>query len=343
MMERSYNVHLTDPCNMCLYSSLNYTLQITPSHEYDELQPAPKRNHGICSVVDAQALPLLMTQVYKSFGGSGSHPLLDQDNFADDDAKDADLQLNMAANDSLHDSSSNSATIPMMEEINHDLDKLQSKLEEASMSGSTLPNFSTLCNGILQKLERITTKTIEEPQLTTRIQELFHMHLQSLRDEHGHLYEDKIARLQQQQSSSSSTGDNNNHQHWNDAAVRVAAQFRAAAKRATPPRARNARLHDRLDFDYLVTTAEKGLVKDMMRATDLRRVLFAQDDLLVVSHDDDKEATSKHSSARATWMKKVAARALVLAVNYAQGWVAWQGVKRAAAQREKHFPKFPLF
>jgi hypothetical protein len=39
----------------------------------------------------------------------------------------------------------------------------------------------------------------------------------------------------------------------------------------------------------------------------------------------------------------LAARALVLGVNYLQGWLAWQAVQRAAAQRDREMPKFPLF
>jgi hypothetical protein len=45
----------------------------------------------------------------------------------------------------------------------------------------------------------------------------------------------------------------------------------------------------------------------------------------------------------ARWYEKLAARALVLGVNYLQGWLAWQGIQRAALQRERNMPKFPLF
>jgi hypothetical protein len=33
----------------------------------------------------------------------------------------------------------------------------------------------------------------------------------------------------------------------------------------------------------------------------------------------------------------------MVGVNYIQGWLAWQGIKKAAEQRDKDMPKFPLF
>ena len=44
-----------------------------------------------------------------------------------------------------------------------------------------------------------------------------------------------------------------------------------------------------------------------------------------------------------TWYKKLVARALMLGVNYGQGWLALQGIKRAARERDENLPKFPLF
>eukprot|EP00957_Ditylum_brightwellii_P107245 8183357-Ditylum_brightwellii.AAC.1 len=35
------------------------------------------------------------------------------------------------------------------------------------------------------------------------------------------------------------------------------------------------------------------------------------------------------------WYEKLAARALVLGVNYLQGWLALQGIRRAAAERDE--------
>ena len=45
----------------------------------------------------------------------------------------------------------------------------------------------------------------------------------------------------------------------------------------------------------------------------------------------------------AKWYEKIAARALVLGVNYLQGWLALQQLRKAAADRDKAMPKFPLF
>ena len=51
----------------------------------------------------------------------------------------------------------------------------------------------------------------------------------------------------------------------------------------------------------------------------------------------------KFKASIPNWAKKLAARGIMLGVNYAQGWLAWQGLKRAAAERDRKMPKFPLF
>ena len=56
-----------------------------------------------------------------------------------------------------------------------------------------------------------------------------------------------------------------------------------------------------------------------------------------------EEVPAGRGKRPAKWYEKVAAKAFVFAFNYFQGWLAYQGIKRAAAQRDAHLPKFPLF
>ena len=84
--------------------------------------------------------------------------------------------------------------------------------------------------------------------------------------------------------------------------------------------------------------ALQGLIKDMMEATQSRQ--DEQSMAMEEESDEEEEILSRHPPK---WYEKLAARAFVLGVNYLQGWLAWQGVKRAAIERDRNMPKFPLF
>jgi hypothetical protein len=94
------------------------------------------------------------------------------------------------------------------------------------------------------------------------------------------------------------------------------------------------------EFDGSVD-ALQGLIKDMMEATQLRK---DEQSLAFEDYDDDDDAFELSGKRRVPkWLKKLAARGFALGVNYIQGWLAWQGIKRAALERDKNMPKFPLF
>jgi hypothetical protein len=76
----------------------------------------------------------------------------------------------------------------------------------------------------------------------------------------------------------------------------------------------------------------------MMEATEAKKQEQAVDE-----DDEEQRGTTPTKRCPAKWYEKLAARALVLGVNYLQGWLAWQGIRRAAAERDKDMPKFPLF
>ena len=59
--------------------------------------------------------------------------------------------------------------------------------------------------------------------------------------------------------------------------------------------------------------------------------------------EEEEKPLTKWQQRRRRWLKIVVSRTIMIAVNYAQGWLAYQGIKRAAAERDRSLPKFPLF
>ena len=43
------------------------------------------------------------------------------------------------------------------------------------------------------------------------------------------------------------------------------------------------------------------------------------------------------------WYERLAAKVFVIGVNYVQGWIALQSLRREARRRDLAMPKFPLF
>uniref|UniRef100_A0A7S1Z4U9 Uncharacterized protein n=1 Tax=Ditylum brightwellii TaxID=49249 RepID=A0A7S1Z4U9_9STRA len=154
--------------------------------------------------------------------------------------------------------------------------------------------------------------------------------------------------------------------------------FRVAAQNAIPHLCRRRTTNDddnnhdedsiatllyNVDGGYDYTSILHGLLQDMMEATSLREDVEEEweDATSPLSWDEDyeedepeeEEGTRKKRLFRlfrmkkrkgpVKWYEKLAARALVLSVNYLQGWLALQGIRRAAAERDESMPKFPLF
>ena len=97
-------------------------------------------------------------------------------------------------------------------------------------------------------------------------------------------------------------------------------------------------------------------MQDMIEATQSRQELEDDWDNAATGEIDaghnegdgsaENEGGTKIQSRRkgpAKWYEKIAARALVLGVNYLQGWLALQQLRKAASDRDKAMPKFPLF
>jgi hypothetical protein len=80
---------------------------------------------------------------------------------------------------------------------------------------------------------------------------------------------------------------------------------------------------------------------------DLEEINESWQGMSEVMLEDDESREQGPANAIHNWLpprfRKLALQTLLLGVNYLQGWLAWQGLQRAALEREQTLPKFPLF
>ena len=212
------------------------------------------------------------------------------------------------------------------------LNALEAEQQDSMISTDGIPmNFAASAHAVLDQLRRdvedladVAVASVQE-QVGQRMKYLFDQHMQGLRDFHGSLYE----RLLDEYADRPET--------WSKHAATVTEGFRRLAQESVPMLTRQGEIFRDMDLDYV--SALQGLIADMMEATEMRQEETFDED------EDDIAVDSKPSLGKKlpAWARKLAARALVLGVNYVQGWLAWQGIQRAALERERNMPKFPLF
>lgn len=229
-------------------------------------------------------------------------------------------KMNLSGHD-LHGVNQNFLATAMKE-----LEDLESQQEEVWLSSDAqvpMLHFGSSADSILKKacdaVEHAPSVVQEAvlAQLTGKLRVLYNNQLQSLREQFGRKYEKALE-------------ENPDDDEAQVAAVaRITEGFRVAAQHAIPGLCREGQRLVDADFSYV--SSLQGLLSDMMEATSMRQDV-----------DEDTEPAEEGSSPT-KWYKKVAAQALMVGVNYIQGWLAWQGIKKAAEQRDKDMPKFPLF
>eukprot|EP00549_Striatella_unipunctata_P000776 CAMPEP_0118703662 /NCGR_PEP_ID=MMETSP0800-20121206/18708_1 /TAXON_ID=210618 ORGANISM="Striatella unipunctata, Strain CCMP2910" /NCGR_SAMPLE_ID=MMETSP0800 /ASSEMBLY_ACC=CAM_ASM_000638 /LENGTH=558 /DNA_ID=CAMNT_0006605273 /DNA_START=170 /DNA_END=1846 /DNA_ORIENTATION=+ len=162
-------------------------------------------------------------------------------------------------------------------------------------------------------------------KLASDAHRLFDQQLQSLREYYGRRYETVL------------DAHSNDEKKWKAAATSSLQGFQKAARSAIPPIFRENPIFDKKTIKQLYDAKPvlMGLLKDMAEAKSSR----TQDN--EADFDDDDSGLGSRQYPK--WMKKVGAQAIMLGFNYLQGWLAWQGVRRAAIERDKKYPKFPLF
>ena len=213
----------------------------------------------------------------------------------------------------------------IIQDLEEQVERPQEEVQMDLLGDGVPIDFAAKVDPILVKLDQQVTTLgpLTKDQeyvfdgVANKVTELYQIQLDSLRDYCGRLYEKFLDAHEEQPSV------------WQQKAALLTDQFRKAAQSAVPKHSEKL-LGIRLN--YLSTL--QGLVSDMMEATSIRQ----PDD------ESEGEGNDLGSSPRVkTWYEKLAGRALMLGINYLQGWLAWQGVKRAALDRERRMPKFPLF
>lgn len=201
---------------------------------------------------------------------------------------------------------------------------------------------------------------------------MFRQQLESLREYYGRRYELLIHEIESASDSSTETpirSSTNMEQQIIHVASKITESFRVAAQNAVPQLCKEGTsLHD-IDGGYGYVDVLAGLIRDMTDiSSSVQRMNEAWDNAneMEQEEDDDEDNTfgledeeprkkgqwysrvinifkKKKRQRPAKWYEKLASRAITLAINYLQGWLAWQGLKKAAEERDRNVPKFPLF
>ena len=191
---------------------------------------------------------------------------------------------------------------------------------------------------------------------------LFQLQLQSLREYRGRTYEhvldEALAQPTTEENEPSQQDLEKREAVRRNAAKRAAEGFQAAAENAVPLMCRQGQPLDGMDYGYLAEL--EGLMEDMMESTISRKSLKDEWNAVANDHEDvldmDQDRNLGGSDGRRSsifslkppkgmprWCEKLAARAFVLGINYIQGWLAMQQIRKAAAERDRVMPKFMLF
>ena len=231
--------------------------------------------------------------------------------------------------------------------VDTEMETLETQLEEYQllMDQSTATfDFGTPANALLDAFF-IRQKQITNVELRDQAQKhtgqkmrlLYQSYLQVLRNRYGQVYEALLDQLQQQ-SITTDQERKRAEQSLNQAIAEISERFRQDAIQATPTLANLGGVFRDMDLEYASTLQQ--LLQDFQSSTELW-MLGQSTDAMVEGEDEDEVRVFHQRIPK--WVKKVGARVLVLAVNYVQGWLAWQGIQRAALERERNFPKFPIF
>ncbi|KAL3815476.1 hypothetical protein ACHAXA_000713 [Cyclostephanos tholiformis] len=197
------------------------------------------------------------------------------------------------------------------------------------------------------------------------VQRLFHLQLQGLRDHFGRLYEDALS-----DSPLVAEGDMREWESRRRAAAREAQEGFERSAYASIPRICRRIDGELCDDGKLVDMfgfidALRGLLEDMYDATTARGLNEegvwedkVADEVQSVDESQRRRIPKTRVGLRqvvkriktkiqqrgpARWYERLAAKIFVIGVNYVQGWIVLQSLRREARRRDLAMPKFPLF
>lgn len=234
-------------------------------------------------------------------------------------------------------------------------EKMQGVLLDQSSNRMPLLEFGSLVQDILyttdSKLENESgmNKSFRRglmKGIVVEVQRLYYDQLQALRNYYGQRYDSIL-----DEEIEEDTENEIIEQRWATAAQHLTQAFECAAQNAIPEMYRTDpknikdgnKSKSEVSFDYV--NELQGLIRDMIESTERRKeernvAMIIEED---VSETNPTSAKKIRLPEVPKWVERLAARAFVFGVNYFQGWLAWQGIKRAALERDRNQPKFPLF
>jgi len=213
---------------------------------------------------------------------------------------------------------------------------------------------------------------VSKQVLSTGIHRLFHVHLQNLRDYFGQQYEYMFEENRMDNDDFGESSIQKDRQDWNvqrQEATRLAEEgFRKEAFGSVPQICQHphGELCNEMSGMYSCVEALRGLLEDMYEVTIARGLEQEEwEGTITPNVEDDISSvgtTSSKSSSRvglrqliknvkakiqkrgpAKWYERWALKALVIGINYVQGWIVLQALRREARKRDRDMPKFPLF
>ena len=201
----------------------------------------------------------------------------------------------------------------------------------------------------------------------TGICRLFHNHLQNLRDYFGQQYETVMDDIPLVDDGMSSEKDK---YEWNQQRLEATRQaeegFRKAAFGSIPQICQHpdGKLCNEMVGMFSCVEALRGLLEDIYDVTVSRGLdLEEWEDIMSTGLEKDtsiNEGSSPNSRVglrqviknikakvqkrgAAKWYERWALKALVIGINYVQGYIVLQSLRREARKRDREMPKFPLF
>ena len=204
----------------------------------------------------------------------------------------------------------------------------------------------------------------------TGIHRLFHIHLQNLRDHFGRQYEYMLGKSPLDDFDIEGQYSEKDKHDWNQRrqeATRQAEEgFRKAAFGSIPQICQHpdGELCNEVVGMYTCVEALRGLLEDIYEVTVARGLEEEewQDIMSTGVEDTSNDGASRPSKSRvglrqviknikarvrrrgpAKWYERWALKALVIGINYIQGWIVLQTLRREARKRDLDMPKFPLF
>lgn len=201
------------------------------------------------------------------------------------------------------------------------------------------------------------------------VHRLFSDHLQNLRDHFGHWYERTLENplADDLDTEENQQRDKNTWKLQSQKSARQADEgFMKAAVGSIPQICQHpeGELCDELAGMFGIVEALKGLLEDMYEVTSARGFEEEEWDDIMGANAEDANDIDLHVPSKsriglrqliknvkakiqkrgpAKWYERWAFKFLIIGVNYVNGWILLQALRREATKRDQDMPKFPLF